>query len=105
MILGVCASIIPFPDHNQVREIFLNALIVSKKHLSECHGQAGYGSLHEQSFDQDGHSGSCPLLPLETAGVHKIYGLPSLQGTPSWMQCHRGYRLLHWVQPRGLDNH
>jgi DNA-directed RNA polymerase II subunit RPB2 len=107
MILGVCASIIPFPDHNQVREIqlFLNALIVSKKHLSECHGQAGYGSLHEQSFDQDGHSGSCPLLPLEAAGVHKIYGLPSLQGTPSWMQCHRGHCLLHWVQPRGLDNH
>ena len=38
MILGVCASIIPFPDHNQVIISYLNLSIVSKKHLSECYG-------------------------------------------------------------------
>ena len=51
MILGVCASIIPFPDHNQVSNLFLFLLfltqnnLVTKKYLSKCNGKTGHGSL------------------------------------------------------------
>ena len=51
MILGICASIIPFPDHNQVcvmhRRPFtlLTLSIVAAKYISICYGQASYGSI------------------------------------------------------------
>jgi DNA-directed RNA polymerase II subunit RPB2 len=38
MILGVCASIIPFPDHNQVSFTRSNHFLVTQKHILECDG-------------------------------------------------------------------
>jgi DNA-directed RNA polymerase II subunit RPB2 len=54
MILGICASIIPFPDHNQVsqqlcgRETLLIQSLVATEYISICYGQTGYGSLSHQ---------------------------------------------------------
>lgn len=54
MILGICASIIPFPDHNQVsqqlcgRETLLIQSLVASEYISICYGQTGYGSLPHQ---------------------------------------------------------
>lgn len=54
MILGICASIIPFPDHNQVsqqlcgRETLLIQSLVATEYISICYGQTGYGSLPHQ---------------------------------------------------------
>ena len=55
MILGICASIIPFPDHNQVRSISnlhaiqkLNPLPVTSKHIPVCYGQTGHGCISYQ---------------------------------------------------------
>ena len=45
MLLGICASIIPFPDHNQVCfpmcftwALSSNAILVSQKHVPVGHG-------------------------------------------------------------------
>ena len=86
MILGVCASIIPFPDHNQV-SIELSHLIeannlffiVSSKHISERHGKAGDGCVHVEPLGENGHHGSRPVLPLEATRVHPLNGTASFQ--------------------------
>lgn len=102
MILGVCASIIPFPDHNQVfqedtcvyRAVDVSlhifklkashseiscSLSVSQEHVPVCYGETGHGGLHHQLPCQDGHSGSCVVLPSETSGHHTIHGIPAFQ--------------------------
>lgn len=48
MILGVCASIIPFPDHNQVCKysfVIPEHLIVTSKYVPIRNGQTSYGYL------------------------------------------------------------
>ena len=76
MVLSVCASIIPFPDHNQsprntyqVRRLIAFAItrslaavgrhspsvLLSHSPCAERHGQAGHGHLHQQLPSQNGH--------------------------------------------------
>jgi hypothetical protein len=103
MILGVCASIIPFPDHNQVIIMDLISL-VSKEHLSECYGQVSNGCLYEQSFNQNGHSSSCSLLSIEALSMHQVNGLSTFQRVTSRKQCHSSNSLLHRLQLRRFDH-
>ena len=53
---------------------------IPEKHLSVCHGQAGYGSLHHQLPRPHGHTCPCPLLSTEAAGHNQVHGIPPLQG-------------------------
>lgn len=94
MILGICASIIPFPDHNQVRRLssrrslpFADArfdLAVSSKHVPVGHGQAGDGSLPYELPSSDGHDGQYSLLPSKASRHDSFDGVPSLPRTPRW---------------------
>lgn len=114
MILGVCASIIPFPDHNQVSSSSLVSFIsvtlhilsfsVATQHLSERHGQAGDGSIHFEPLCSNGHNGPCTLLPAEAACLHPLYGTTPFQRAACRLQCYRGYRMLHRLQLGGLDH-
>lgn len=73
MILGVCASIIPFPDHNQSPRntyqsgtvTFLCVFLLPHNHCS--HGKTGYGNLCFKLPSSHGHNGTRLALSTETA--------------------------------------
>jgi DNA-directed RNA polymerase II subunit RPB2 len=124
MILGICASIIPFPDHNQVRlwktssdggcrsptdacssssSPFRPA--VAAKHVPVGDGQAGDGHLPDQLPDPDGHDGQHPLLPAEAAGNDAVDAVPQVPRAAGRPERDRRHPLLLWLQPGGLGHH
>lgn len=107
MILGVCASIIPFPDHNQSPRNtcefeFSNALcyylnpqdflilllllniprsLFSRTHhinRSKCNGETGHGNLRIQLSSSDGYDGPCTTLSSKAAVYDSCYGISQI---------------------------
>jgi DNA-directed RNA polymerase II subunit RPB2 len=126
MILGVCASIIPFPDHNQSpRNTYQSAMgkqaspaaLLSCRSKQKAAGQptnrsptpaeikiAGDGHVRDQLPGADGHAGLRALLPAEAARDDAADGAPPLPGAPRRDQHDRGDRVLLGLQPGGLDD-
>lgn len=110
MILGICASIIPFPDHNQVCGLlncmdFTNSFLVSEKYIPVCHGQASYGCLPHELRSTHGYYGKYSLLSAKTSCHHKIDGVSQISGAASRSKCYRGYCLLFRLQSRRFRDH
>ncbi len=106
MLLGVCASIIPFPDHNQVCKtqlfpsrfgLLLTSSTVPTKHVPVCHGQASHGFLPHQLLASDGHYGQHSVLPTEAPRDYSVYGVSQVPRAPCRPECYRGDCLLLWV--------
>ena len=62
MILGICASIIPFPDHNQVcicepSMAMLTPDSVTSQHIPISDGQASHGNLFDKFPNLHGYNG------------------------------------------------
>jgi len=62
MILGICASIIPFPDHNQVcicepSMAMLTPDSVTSQHIPISDGQASHGNLFDKFPNPHGYNG------------------------------------------------
>ena len=99
MVLSVCASIIPFPDHNQsprnTYQVRATVLETRPPHdhsaptvislvlvrvvwpLSVCYGQAGDGHLHQQLPGAHGHVQPRAVVPAEAAcGDALLHGGP-----------------------------
>ena len=83
MILGVCASIIPFPDHNQSpRNTYVSVVDSSLTRVRIIdlitairHGQASHGCDANELQHAYGHDGERALLPSEAAGDDAIDGV------------------------------
>ena len=71
MILGICASIIPFPDHNQVIDFNL----VSSQCVSIRYGKTSNGSFLDQFPSSHGYDGEYPVLPAETTSYNASNGV------------------------------
>lgn len=110
MILGICGSIIPFPDHNQVylhwllQGIMLN-ILVSTKYISICYGQASHGHPLNELPATDGHNGQRPLLPSEASRHHSINALPQILRAACRTECYRCHHDLFRIQPRRFRHH
>jgi DNA-directed RNA polymerase II subunit RPB2 len=116
MILGVCASIIPFPDHNQSPRntyqvnVMCKVFSISMAHqlLIETHaerdGKAGHGHVRHQLQRAHGHTRLRALLPTEAARMYTGHGLHALQGAAGGNQCGRRHSVLQWIQPGGLSH-
>ena len=94
MILGVCASIIPFPDHNQsprntCESLSLHIITICLEPNSfpytylypttlrpKCHGKASHGNLCLELSSSHGHNGACSALSTETALYYASHGIP-----------------------------
>ena len=107
MILGICASIIPFPDHNQVKLPAISfdctrglPYLVSEKYIPVCYGQASHGSLPYQLRSAHGYHGEHPLLPSKASCYDEINGVPQIQRAACGSECNRSYCLLLRLQPR-----
>jgi DNA-directed RNA polymerase II subunit RPB2 len=104
MLLGICASIIPFPDHNQVSKLLsslprlLIANIVASKHVPVSHGQTSHGVLPHKLLPPHGYHGKYFILPPEAARNHEINGVFEVPGVTSWPECYCSYFLLFWIQ-------
>ena len=111
MILGICASIIPFPDHNQV--CYVDAfyqpdtkqILVSPKHLSVGYGQTSDGCLPYQLRPADGYHGKHFILSPKAACDDEIDGIPQVPRTSRRSKRDCGHCMLFGVQPRRLGHH
>ena len=120
MILGVCASIIPFPDHNQSpRNVYqryfkqqCGVMLLQPWRCPnfvcfcpQCHGKAGYGYLRFQLPSTHGHNGPRVTLSPETTLHDSFNGILAFPRASKWCQCHRWNFDLHGLQPRGFPDY
>lgn len=91
MILGVCASIIPFPDHNQSprntyqvhTRVLLHFILVllyfykkiKKITFLERYGQTSYGCIYYEFPRTHGYLSSRIVLSAQTVGHHEVHGV------------------------------
>lgn len=110
IILGICASIIPFPDHNQSPrntyqsgKLFVSTSLVPYHQLTcfDSDGEASDGRLLQQLLRAHGHVGSCALLPAETSGHHASNDAYALPRASCRRECDGRDHDLHRLQPGG----
>ena len=107
MILGICASIIPFPDHNQVSSFVQRTHVlltnpVTPQYLSVCHGQTSHGRLPHQLRPANGDDVSHSLLSPEASCDNAFHGISEIPRIAGRSKCYCGHRLLFWLQSRRL---
>jgi DNA-directed RNA polymerase II subunit RPB2 len=104
MILGICASIIPFPDHNQACSCIysspsptLTFPVVAPEYLPVRHGKTSNGYISHKLPNPHGYHGQPSLLSPKTACYHPLYGVPKIPRASRWSKCYRCNLVLQWL--------
>jgi DNA-directed RNA polymerase II subunit RPB2 len=123
MILGICGSIIPFPDHNQSPRntyqsgmffFFFQRNVSTKKgaplltllyFFLSSNGKTSNGCVHYEFSSAYGYNGACVVLPAKAIGCDGVDGVSRFSAFAGRSECGRGDCVLLGLQSRGFGDH
>lgn len=106
MILGICASIIPFPDHNQSpRNTYQSAMGKQAMGMNPPFIDTDNRCILDKLSSPNGYHEQHPILPPETSRHNPFNGIPPIPQPPRRPKRHRRNPLLQRLQPRRFRHH